>query len=80
MVIGSYSVDHGLGEIVMQDVRENFADMDNIIDEKHGYIYTIVPILNILHILGYLSLAAGGIVFVIQIWKKKNKPKKPKKS
>jgi len=81
MIISSYSINHGLGAIVMQDMRENFAEhgnfeeaMINIIDTN--YLLALSTILYILENGGYLILVSGGIVFVIQVWKKKKQIKK----
>ena len=81
MIISSYSINHGLGAIVMQDMRENFAEhgnfeeaMINIIDTN--YLLALSTILYILENGGYLILVSGGIVFVIQVWKKQKQIKK----
>ena len=64
----------------MQDVRENFAEHGDL-DEAMKFmdINHLLALGTILYILengGYLVLVTGGIVFVIQIWKKKKQIKK----
>jgi len=80
MIISSYSINHLGGAIMMQDVRENFAEHGDF--EKAmkfmdtNYLLVLSTILHILENGGYLVLVAGSIVFVIQIWKKKKQIKK----
>ena len=74
MIIGGYSLDYITGEIIMQDLRENFDDYENfedIIDEKYSYTLILGQILFIIENVGYLVLIAGGIIFEKEIRKKR---------
>jgi len=79
MIISSYSINHGLGAIMTQDMRENFAEHGDLEAMKFmdtNHLLVLSTILYILENGGYLVVVSGGIVLAIQIWKKIKQIKK----